>query len=101
VAVLFAREGADVAILYLDQHQDAEQTRKDVEQHGRRCLTFAGDVADRDVCRKVSTRRWRSSASWTSWSTMQPSSIPAIVSRTSRRSSGSRPSVPTCSACSS
>ncbi|MCQ4253406.1 SDR family oxidoreductase [Stutzerimonas stutzeri] len=53
VAVLFAREGADVAILYLDQHQDAEQTRKDVEQHGRRCLTFAGDVADRGVCRKV------------------------------------------------
>lgn len=53
VAVLFAREGADVAILYLDQHQDAEETRKVVEQHGRRCLTFAGDVADRDVCRKV------------------------------------------------
>ncbi len=53
VAVLFAREGADVAILYLDQHQDAEQTRKVVEEHGRTCLTFAGDVADRDVCRKV------------------------------------------------
>lgn len=53
VAVLFAREGADVTILYLDQHQDAEETRKVVEQYGRRCLTFAGDVADRDVCRKV------------------------------------------------
>lgn len=53
VAVLFAREGADVAILYLDQHQDAEETRTVVEQYGRRCLTFAGDVADRDVCRKV------------------------------------------------
>ncbi|MBE7377083.1 SDR family oxidoreductase [Pseudomonas lopnurensis] len=53
VAVLFAREGADVAILYLDQHQDAEQTREVVEQQGRRCLTFAGDVADRDTCRKV------------------------------------------------
>ena len=53
VAVLFAREGADVAILYLDQHQDAEQTRKVVEEHGRTCLTFAGDVADRDVCRRV------------------------------------------------
>lgn len=53
VAVLFALEGADVAILYLDQHQDAEETRKVVEQYGRRCLTFAGDVADRDVCRKV------------------------------------------------
>lgn len=53
VAVLFAREGADVAILYLDQHQDAEETRRAVEGQGRQCLTFAGDVADRDVCRKV------------------------------------------------
>ncbi len=53
VAVLFAREGADVAILYLDQHQDADQTRKVVEEQGRICLTFAGDVADREVCRKV------------------------------------------------
>ena len=53
VAVLYAREGADVAILYLDQHQDADETRKVVEEQGRRCLTFAGDVADRDVCRKV------------------------------------------------
>lgn len=53
VAVLFAREGADVAILYLDQHQDAEQTRKVVEEHGCTCLTFAGDVADREVCRRV------------------------------------------------
>ncbi|MCW8158077.1 glucose 1-dehydrogenase [Stutzerimonas stutzeri] len=53
VAVLYAREGADVAILYRDQHQDAEETRTVVEQYGRRCLTFAGDVADREVCRKV------------------------------------------------
>lgn len=53
VAVLYAREGADVAILYLDQHQDAEETRRVVEGHGRPCLTFAGDVADRDVCRRV------------------------------------------------
>ncbi|RRU73873.1 glucose 1-dehydrogenase [Stutzerimonas xanthomarina] len=53
VAVLYAREGADVAILYLDQHQDADETRTVVEQYGRRCLTFTGDVADRDVCRKV------------------------------------------------
>ena len=53
VAVLFAREGADVAILYLDQHQDAEETRRVVEEHGRQCLTFAGDVADEAVCKKV------------------------------------------------
>lgn len=51
--MLYAREGADVTILYLDQHQDAEQTRSVVERYGRRCLTFAGDVADREVCRKV------------------------------------------------
>ncbi|WP_313106121.1 SDR family oxidoreductase [Stutzerimonas nitrititolerans] len=53
VAVLFAREGADVVILYLDQYQDADETHRVVEQQGRRCLTFAGDVADQDVCRKV------------------------------------------------
>ncbi len=53
VAVLFAREGADVAILYLDQHQDADETRRVVEEQGRQCLTFAGDVADREICRKV------------------------------------------------
>lgn len=53
VAVLFAREGADVAILYLDQHQDADETRRVVEEQGRKCLTFAGDVADRGVCQKV------------------------------------------------
>ena len=53
VAVLFAREGADVSILYLDQHQDAQETQRAVEAQGRQCLTFAGDVADRDVCHKV------------------------------------------------
>lgn len=53
VAVLFAREGADVAILYLDQHQDADETRRVVEENGRQCLTFSGDVADEAVCKKV------------------------------------------------
>lgn len=53
VAVLFAREGADVAILYLDQHEDAEETRRVVQEHGRQCLTFAGDVADEAVCNKL------------------------------------------------
>jgi NAD(P)-dependent dehydrogenase (short-subunit alcohol dehydrogenase family) len=46
VAVLFAREGADVAIAYLDEGPDAEETRKAVEREGRRCLTLAGDAAD-------------------------------------------------------
>jgi len=46
VAVLFAREGADVAIAYLDEHQDAQDTRAAVEKEGRRCILLSGDVAD-------------------------------------------------------
>lgn len=50
VAVLFAREGADVAIVYLDEHEDAEATRTRVEAEGRRCLLIPGDVADPAFC---------------------------------------------------
>lgn len=50
VAVLFAREGADVAILHLDEAQDAEATRVAVEKEGRRCLVLKGDVRDRAFC---------------------------------------------------
>ncbi|WP_342316147.1 SDR family oxidoreductase [Lysobacter sp. FW306-1B-D06B] len=50
VAVLFAREGADVAIVYLDEHEDAEQTRAAVEKEGRRCLVIPGDVKDSTFC---------------------------------------------------
>lgn len=54
VAVLFAREGADVAIGYLDEERsDAERTRQAVESEGRRCLLVPGDVADRDICEAV------------------------------------------------
>lgn len=50
VAVLFAREGADVAILYLDEAGDAAATRKAVESEGRKCLVIGGDVKDRPFC---------------------------------------------------
>jgi NAD(P)-dependent dehydrogenase (short-subunit alcohol dehydrogenase family) len=50
VAVLYAREGADVAIVYLDEHVDAEETKRMVEREGRRCITIAGDVADFRFC---------------------------------------------------
>ncbi len=51
VAVLFAREGADVALVYLGEEQrDAEGTRKAVEAEGRHCLLIAGDVRDREFC---------------------------------------------------
>ncbi|HEY4560384.1 MAG TPA: SDR family oxidoreductase [Lysobacter sp.] len=50
VAVLFAREGADVAVMYLDEHEDAKTTKEFVEAEGRRCLTIAGDVRDAKFC---------------------------------------------------
>ena len=50
VAVLFAREGADVAIAYLDEHEDAAETKRAVEREGRRCITLSGDVADGAFC---------------------------------------------------
>jgi NAD(P)-dependent dehydrogenase (short-subunit alcohol dehydrogenase family) len=50
VAALFAREGADVAILYLCEHDDAAKTREIVEAEGRKAITIAGDVGDRDFC---------------------------------------------------
>lgn len=50
VAVLFAREGADVAVIYLDEHEDAGVTRQAVEREGRRCLLIPGDVARRKFC---------------------------------------------------
>lgn len=50
VAVLFAREGADVAIVHLDEAQDAEITRTAVEAEGRRCLVLQGDVSRRAFC---------------------------------------------------
>ena len=50
VAIAFAKEGADVAVVYLEEHKDAEQTRELVQQHGRRCLLIAGDVGDEPFC---------------------------------------------------
>jgi NAD(P)-dependent dehydrogenase (short-subunit alcohol dehydrogenase family) len=49
-AILFAREGADVAIVYLDEHEDAEETKALIEEEGTRCLLIAGDVGDRAFC---------------------------------------------------
>ncbi|HJR73704.1 MAG TPA: SDR family oxidoreductase [Luteimonas sp.] len=53
VAVLFAREGADVAVLHLDEQKDAETTRRCVEDEGRRCIVIAGDVKDPDFCERA------------------------------------------------
>lgn len=51
VAVHYAKEGADVSIVYLNEHQDAEETKRQVEQEGRKCILIAGDVGDDAFCR--------------------------------------------------
>ena len=56
VAVLFAREGADVAIAYLEEHDDAKETARLVEQEGGRCLTLSGDIGDEAFCQQVVQR---------------------------------------------
>ena len=56
VAVAFAKEGADVAIAYLEEHDDAAHTGKLVEQEGRRGLLIPGDLAEQSHCREVVSR---------------------------------------------
>ncbi len=53
VAVVYAKEGADVVIVYLNEHEDAKQTKQRVEQEGRRCLAIAGDVGDEPFCQQA------------------------------------------------
>lgn len=50
VAILFAREGADVAIVYLNERRDALETQRGVENEGRRCILIPGDVSDKKFC---------------------------------------------------
>ncbi|MEL7586189.1 MAG: SDR family oxidoreductase [Prolixibacteraceae bacterium] len=51
VAVHYAREGADVAIVYLSEDRDAEETKRLVEKEGRQCLLFRGDIRDPEFCK--------------------------------------------------
>src|SRR6478736_1979455 len=50
VAALFAREGADVAVVYLCEHDDATKTGGIVEKEGRKAITIAGDIGDKAFC---------------------------------------------------
>jgi NAD(P)-dependent dehydrogenase (short-subunit alcohol dehydrogenase family) len=56
VAALFAREGADIAILYLCEHDDAAETKRIVEAEGRRAFTIAGDLGDKAFCDRAVAR---------------------------------------------
>ena len=53
VAIAFAREGADVLISYLNEHEDAQDTAKYVEEAGRRCVLVPGDISDRAHCKTI------------------------------------------------
>jgi NAD(P)-dependent dehydrogenase (short-subunit alcohol dehydrogenase family) len=53
VAIAFAKEGADVAILYLNEHDDARQTQRAIEREGRRCIALAGDIGDPTFCARA------------------------------------------------
>ena len=50
VALSYAREGADIAIIYLDEHEDAEDTKKLIESKGRKCILIPGDIGDDTFC---------------------------------------------------
>jgi NAD(P)-dependent dehydrogenase (short-subunit alcohol dehydrogenase family) len=56
VAIAFAKEGADVSVVYLDEHQDAEETKNQVEEEGRNCLLIAGDVGEESFCQEAVER---------------------------------------------
>ncbi len=56
VAIAFAKEGADVAIIYLNEHRDAEDTRQQILRENRRCVLIAGNVAREDFCRNAVKR---------------------------------------------
>ena len=62
VAIAFAKEGADVAIVYLDEQKDAEETKSMVEEHERSCLLLPGDIGDEEFCRNAveeTIRKWK------------------------------------------
>lgn len=63
VSIFFAREGADIAISYLNEHKDARQTKKDVEKEGSRCVLLPGDISRPQKCAEVVERTIKGLAS--------------------------------------
>jgi NAD(P)-dependent dehydrogenase (short-subunit alcohol dehydrogenase family) len=53
VAIAFAKEGANVAVSYLDEHEDANRTRRRIEEIGQECLLLPGDLRDKSQCKKI------------------------------------------------
>jgi NAD(P)-dependent dehydrogenase (short-subunit alcohol dehydrogenase family) len=53
VALLYAIEGADIIISYLDEHEDAKETKRQIQEKGRQCLCVAGDIGDEKFCQQL------------------------------------------------
>ncbi len=53
VAIHYAKEGANVVIVYLDEHEDAEETKRQVEEEGQKCLLLSGDIGDEEFCKEI------------------------------------------------
>ncbi|WP_010195123.1 SDR family oxidoreductase [Bacillus sp. m3-13] len=53
VAIAYAKEGANISIVYLDEHDDAKETKQMVEQYGAKCLLYSGDIGQKDFCTDV------------------------------------------------
>ena len=56
VAIAFAKEGADISVVYLNEHEDAKETQRQVEEEGRRCILIAGDIGEESFCRDAVER---------------------------------------------
>lgn len=53
VALAYAKEGADISIVYLDEHEDAKETQKLIQEKGRKCILIPGDIGEEEVCKKA------------------------------------------------
>jgi NAD(P)-dependent dehydrogenase (short-subunit alcohol dehydrogenase family) len=53
VAIAYAKEGANISIVYLDEHEDAKETKNLVEKYGVKCLLFSGDIGQKNFCTDV------------------------------------------------
>ena len=53
VAIAYAKEGAKIAIIYLDEHEDANETKKIIEEKGSSCLLIDGDIGDEKFCKEA------------------------------------------------
>lgn len=56
VSVYFAKEGADIAIIYLDEHEDAKETKRIIEQAGQKCMLISGDIGSQSFCESAVTQ---------------------------------------------